>query len=142
MVPTFPLLPENDPAFMEERIQEASDQIPVGVIIPALFSDLASDAMARIIEVLRDVDFVQRIYISLDRAVLIWNDSEEVRSVIHTIEENLPLGPRGKGRAVWTALGCALACQECSVLAFHDADIITYDRGIMEQLRAAADTYR
>lgn len=153
VVPTFPLLPENDMAFMEDRIREASDQIPVGVIIPALFSDLASDAMAHIIEVLSDVDFVQRVYISLDqadegafeqareivapledRAVLIWNDCDDVREVIHTIEENLPLGPRGKGRAVWTALGYALACQECSVLAFHDADILTYDRSFITRL--------
>ena len=35
---------------------------------------------------------------------------------------------------MWTALGYALGKSEVSVLAFHDADIVTYDRGFLLRL--------
>jgi glucosyl-3-phosphoglycerate synthase len=152
-VPTFTLLQKDTLAAMEERLLQASTRIPIGVLIPALFSDLASSAMAHIIEELSQMQFIQRVYISLDRANaedfhrakeivallgdkgrLLWNDNPEVQGVIKRINELLPLGPRGKGRAVWTALGYILAKEEVAVLAFHDADILTYDRSFMVRL--------
>jgi glucosyl-3-phosphoglycerate synthase len=152
-VPTFTLLQKETLPAMEERLLEASDKIPVGVVIPALYSDLASDAMTNIIKELAQMEFVQRVYISLDRAdiddfrkakeivaplehksCLLWNDNPQVQAVTKKIDEILPLGPRGKGRAVWTALGYILTKTEVAVLAFHDADIITYDRGFLVRL--------
>ncbi|MBR8827483.1 MAG: hypothetical protein DSM107014_06175 [Gomphosphaeria aponina SAG 52.96 = DSM 107014] len=138
---------------MEERLSLASQRIPVGVIIPALYSDLASPAMANIIQELSAMEFIARVYISLDRATLeeyeqaksivaplkekaclLWNDSAQVQAVMKKIESLIPLGPRGKGRAVWTALGYVLTKEEVSVLAFHDADILTYNRTFMVRL--------
>jgi glucosyl-3-phosphoglycerate synthase len=152
-VPTFTLLQKETLAAMEERLLQASARIPVGVLIPALYSDLASPAMANIIKELVQMQFVGRVYISLDRAdleefrrakeivapledkgCLLWNDNPQVQAVIQKIEELLPLGPRGKGRAVWTALGYILTKGEVAVLAFHDADILTYDRSFLVRL--------
>jgi glucosyl-3-phosphoglycerate synthase len=152
-VPTFTLLHKKALASMEARLLEASEQIPIGVVIPALYSDLSSAAMANIIKELSQMDFIKRVYISLDRAnledfhyskeivaplkekgCLLWNDNPQVQQVIQKIDELLPIGPRGKGRAVWTALGYILAKKEVSVLAFHDADILTYDRAFMVRL--------
>jgi glucosyl-3-phosphoglycerate synthase len=152
-VPTFTLLHKEALASMEARLLESSQQIPIGVVIPALFSDLSSAAMANIIKELAQMEFIKRVYISLDRAdaddfikareivapledkgCLLWNDNPQVQQVIQKIDELLPIGPRGKGRAVWTALGYILAKKEVAVLAFHDADILTYDRAFMVRL--------
>ena len=153
VVPTFTRLVDEDLGRMEERILPAARRVPIGVIIPALFSDLSSPAMQHIIEQLAGMNFVKRIYISLDdsseeefqrgreiiqpikgNGVLLWNDAPTVQSVLEKINQAVPLGPRGKGSAVWTALGYALGKSEVSVLAFHDADIVTYDRGFLLRL--------
>jgi glucosyl-3-phosphoglycerate synthase len=152
-VPTFTLLHKQALASMEARLLQASTHIPIGVVIPALYSDLSSAAMANIIKELSQMEFIKRVYISLDRAnaedfirakeivapleeksCLLWNDNPQVQQVIQKIDDLLPIGPRGKGRAVWTALGYILAKKEVSVLAFHDADILTYDRCFMVRL--------
>ncbi len=152
-VPTFTILRPDAVAEMEARLIRASRRLSAGVIIPALFSDLVSPAMRHIIEVLADIPYIHRVYISLDRAnrqefleamdvvaplgekaVLLWNDNPAVRAIIADIERSLPVGPRGKGQAVWTALGYVLAKGEVDVLAFHDADILTYDRAFLARL--------
>ena len=153
VVPTFTRLVDEDLGRMEKRILRAARRVPIGVIIPALFSDLSSPAMQHIIEQLAGMNFVKRIYISLaysseeefqrgreiiqpikDHGVLLWNDAPTVQSVLEKINQAVPLGARGKGSAVWTALGYALGKSEVSVLAFHDADIVTYDRGFLLRL--------
>lgn len=152
-VPTFTLLQEGATESMEKKILRVSQTMPIGVIIPALYSDLASDAMRNIIQELRKAEFVKRVYISLDKAdenefkkgleivkpledrvVLLWNNHPSVEKVVDEIESLLPLGPAGKGRAVWTALGYVLARDEVSVVAFHDADIVTYDKNLLVRL--------
>jgi glucosyl-3-phosphoglycerate synthase len=153
VVPTFTLLPDEDLGRMEKSVVRAARRAPIGVIIPALFNDLASPAMQNIITELAGMNFVKRVYISLDqgteeqfqqareivkplgdKGVLLWNDAPAVQAVIEKIGQSVPLGARGKGRAVWTALGYALGKAEVSVLAFHDADILTYDRGLLLRL--------
>jgi glucosyl-3-phosphoglycerate synthase len=138
---------------MEQSLTKAASRLPIGVIIPALFPDLSSPAMQNIIHELSGMNFVSRVYISLDRgtpeeyqeaqeitrplknkARVLWNDSPAVQSVIARIDEVLPVGPRGKGQAVWTGLGYALGKSEVSVIAFHDADVLTYDRGFLLRL--------
>jgi glucosyl-3-phosphoglycerate synthase len=123
VVPTFTRLVDEDLARMEKSIVRAARRAPIGVIIPALFSDLSSPAMQHIIAELAGMNFVKRVYISLDqskegefvqareiikplgeRGVLLWNDSPNVQAVVEKIGNAVPLGSRGKGRAVWTAL--------------------------------------
>jgi glucosyl-3-phosphoglycerate synthase len=152
-VPTFSLFQHENCEAMEEKVWKASAKIPVGVLIPALFRDLSSDAMHHIIDVLADTEYVSKIYISLDqadinefhqakkivrplgnKAMLIWNDKPQVAAVIGRIEKQLTLGVRGKGRAVLTGLGYIIGKGEVSAIAFHDADIVTYDRDFLTRL--------
>jgi glucosyl-3-phosphoglycerate synthase len=49
IVPTFPRLDTEDLARLEKSILRASRRTPVGVIVPALFTDLSSPAMKGII---------------------------------------------------------------------------------------------
>jgi glucosyl-3-phosphoglycerate synthase len=153
VVPTFTKLVDEDLTRMEKTIARAARRAPIGIIIPALFTDLSSAAMQNIIKELSGMGFVKRVYVSLDRSteeqfkqaqeivkplgekgVLLWNDAPSVQAVLDKINQVLPLGSRGKGRAVWTALGHAIGKGEVSVLAFHDADIVTYDRGFLLRL--------
>jgi glucosyl-3-phosphoglycerate synthase len=153
VVPTFTRLESEDIEAMERRIMKASARTPIGVIIPALYTDLAAPAMQQIVTQLVNMPFLRRVYISLDRASgeeyrraydivkplgdrvrLLWNDAPAVEKVIQNIDSVVPIGGRGKGRAVWMALGYALGKAEVSVLAFHDADIVTYDRAMMVRL--------
>jgi glucosyl-3-phosphoglycerate synthase len=153
VVPTFTRLVDEDLGQMEKDTVRAARRMPIGIIIPALFSDLSSPAMQHIIQELAGMNFVKRIYISLaqsseaeferareiiqpleNRGVLLWNEAPAVQSVLEEINQAVPVGDRGKGSAVWTALGYALGKSEVSVLAFHDADILTYDRGFLLRL--------
>lgn len=153
VVPTFTRLVDEDLGGMEKNILRAARRAPIGVIIPALFNDLCSPAMQHIIAELAEMNFVKRIYISFasnseeelqratqiiepikERGVLLWNDAPAVQTVLDKINQAVPFDAGGKGRAVWIALGYALGKSEVSVLAFHDADIVTYDRGFLLRL--------
>ncbi|HXK61707.1 MAG TPA: glucosyl-3-phosphoglycerate synthase [Acidobacteriota bacterium] len=152
-VPTFTLLPEEGFETTEQRVLRAAEQVPIGVVIPALYGDLAGPAMERIIQELTAMDFIKKVYISLDKAnfeefrkageivapledkgVLLWNDSPGLEQLMREVETQFDLGPRGKGRAVWTALGYVLAKGDVSVVAIHDADVLTYDRRFLVRL--------
>jgi len=152
-VPTFSLFQHENCAAMEEKVIMAVSKIPAGVLIPALCRNLSSEAMRNIIEVLSQTEYISKVYISLDqsdenqyirareivrplgsKAMLIWNDKPAVSAIISRIEHQLPLGVRGKGRAVWTSLGYVIGKGEVSAIAFHDADIITYDRDFLTRL--------
>ncbi len=105
-------------------------------------------------------EYIRKVYISLDqadkneyqqakeivrplgeKAMLIWNDKPQVAAVIGRIEKQLPLGVRGKGRAVWTSLGYIIGKGEVSAIAFHDADIVTYDRDFLTRLLFPLNVY-
>ena len=63
VVPTFTRLVDEDLGRMEKTILRAARNMPIGVIIPALFNDLSSPAMQHIIQELAEMNFVKRIYI-------------------------------------------------------------------------------
>jgi glucosyl-3-phosphoglycerate synthase len=98
VVPTFTRLVDEDLGQMEIDTLRAARRMPIGVIIPALFSDLSSPAMQHIIQQLVGMIFVKRIYVSLaqsseaeferareiiqpieNRGVLLWNDAPGVQ---------------------------------------------------------------
>jgi glucosyl-3-phosphoglycerate synthase len=51
------------------------------------------------------------------------------------LEENdLHVGPDGKGRSCWIAYGYVLASLKSAIIALHDCDIVTYDRELLARL--------
>jgi glucosyl-3-phosphoglycerate synthase len=152
-LPTFSLLPYESTSSMEVKIMQESEKIPTGVLIPALYDDLSGTAMRSIIKKLTKMAFIKRVYVCLDQAseeefrsavvitrplgekgVLIWNDGPKVRKVLSEIEKEITVGLRGKGNSVWTGLGYVIAKGDVSALAFHDADILTYDKDFLIRL--------
>ncbi|MFT6091683.1 glycosyl transferase [Sulfitobacter sp.] len=124
------------------------------LILPCLYSELETDAMPNILAELSKVTYLHRIIIGLDRAdeaqfrhakkffeglhqnhIVIWNDSPRMLELGARLDA-LGLAPTepGKGKNVWTALGYLMSCQDSSVMALHDCDIVTYTNELLARL--------
>jgi glucosyl-3-phosphoglycerate synthase len=66
---------------------------------------------------------------------VIWNDGPRVSALYRMLEENdLHVGPAGKGRGCWMAYGYVLASQQSGLIAVHDCDILNYNRDMLARL--------
>jgi glucosyl-3-phosphoglycerate synthase len=139
---------------LEDQLAEFAGTRPITLVLPATYSDVKRDAMKRIVEDLTQARYLRQVVISLsgaDRAGfdhtaellrplpgkvrIVWNSGERIRQLCERLNENgLTIGPEGKGRAVWMALGYVLAEEENYLVALHDCDIVTYDREIVARL--------
>jgi glucosyl-3-phosphoglycerate synthase len=126
----------------------------ISLILPCLYSELQGDALGRILDELGKVTYLHRILIGLDRAnedeyrhareffsvlpqqhTVIWNDGPRMRALGDRLEA-LGLAPQeaGKGKNVWSCIGYLIACADSSVVAMHDCDVLTYERGMLDRL--------
>ena len=114
---------------LEDIIRNFVPTRPMALIIPSLYSDLSGEALPNILTKIKDVDYIHRIVISLDRAnkeefehakiffsmltqkvSVIWNDGDGIQNIFRILEENdIAVGPQGKGRGAWMAFGFILA---------------------------------
>ena len=124
------------------------------LVLPCLYSELETPAMPRIVEELSKVRYLHRIIVGLDRAtedqfrharmffkdlqqnhMVIWNDSPRMKALGHRLNDiGLAPGEDGKGKNVWTSMGYLISCQDSSVMAVHDCDIITYSNEMLARL--------
>ncbi|MEO0390679.1 MAG: glycosyl transferase [Pseudomonadota bacterium] len=139
---------------LEYELESFAQTRKITLILPSLFSELEKDALTDIVETLSKVRYIGRIIIGLDRAdemqfrmaqdffaklpqdhVVIWNDSPRMTLFENRLDA-LGLAPQepGKGKNVWTCIGYLLGCADTSVMAIHDCDIVTYDRGMLASL--------
>ena len=142
-----------DVSYLESRLRELQDDCPMSVLIPALYEEFERPALAKIRDHLKRCDYVKVIYVALGaktqeeyrKAVeffadlpqqvrVIWTDGPRITSLLGSLgSEGLDLLSRkGKGWAVWIALGIASA--ESEAIALHDADIITFNEHIVPRL--------
>lgn len=138
---------------IEQELKDFSSTNPIGVVLPSLYREFASGALPNIMKELRKVNYINEIVLCLDAADLkqfkevknhfasykkfkiIWNDGPQMKKMYNLLEENeLFPGERGKGRAVWIAIGYVLALRKSRVIAMHDCDIKTYDRPLLARL--------
>ncbi len=126
----------------------------ITLILPCLYSELEGPALANILDELAEVPYLHRIIIGLDQAteeqfrhaqvffsrlpqdhMVIWNDSPRMLALGTRLDE-LGLAPQepGKGKNVWTCIGYLLACADSAVMAIHDCDIVTYEKGMLARL--------
>ena len=153
-IATLHKLSDRSVADLEADILQFSDKRRLGLILPALYSELESDALANIINELKDVPYLSEIVIGLDGATreqwlhakhyfsklpqhhrLLWNDGPRLQALDRELAD-LDLAPkeRGKGRNVWYCLGYMMASQKSDALALHDCDITTYNRSLLARL--------
>jgi glucosyl-3-phosphoglycerate synthase len=139
---------------LENDLQRFSAALPVGLVLPALYSEFGKPAMHGIVRELARVRFLRRIVVALgaaDRsqfehaqeffndagvpATILWMNGEPIQQLLQLLKENgLPTGQDGKGRSCWMAYGYLLARGDCDVIALHDCDIINYSRELLARL--------
>lgn len=133
---------------LEEELTGFSNQRPMALILPSLYSELEGPALPNIIQHLKNSSYLSDIFIGLDQADktqfnnarkffadlpqrthILWNDGKKLQAIHAELHEK-GLAPQqlGKGRNVWYCMGYALANDSCEAVALHDCDITTYDR--------------
>jgi glucosyl-3-phosphoglycerate synthase len=154
MVTTLHRLTANGHHRLERELERFARFSPIGLVLPALYSEFETPAMQGIVNELRDVRYLRRIVVALARAnydqylharsffedfrtpvTFLWIDSDRIQNLFAQLEENgLSAGRDGKGRSCWLSYGYLLAQGECDVIALHDCDIVNYDRRLLARL--------
>ncbi len=139
---------------LEADLEKFSKNRPIGLVLPALYSEFGTVAMQQIVFELKRVHYLQRIVLVLGRATqeqfvrartffddfytpvtTVWIESERIQELLRTLESRgLSAGGDGKGRSCWLAYGYLLANRDCDVIALHDCDIANYDRQLLARL--------
>jgi len=154
VVTTLHRLRTNDVERLESDLERFGRIRPIGLVLPALYSEFDTPAMQRIVPELRKVRYLQRIVVAVGRANreqferacsffedfytpvnVLWIESERIQKLFSMLEERaLSAGDDGKGRSCWLASGLLLAMGDCDVIALHDCDIVNYDRQLLARL--------
>jgi glucosyl-3-phosphoglycerate synthase len=154
VVTTLHRLKPNQLERIEGDLERFSRNRPIGLVLPALYSEFETPTMQRIVSELRQVRYLQRIVVALGRATreqfdralsffedfytpvtFVWVDGERTQGLLRMLEEKaLSAGGDGKGRSCWLAYGALLATRDCDVIALHDCDIANYDRQLLARL--------
>ena len=153
-ITTLPRLLGSDAARRERELEGFVRSRPLILIIPSLITELDEPALANMISEIRQAPYIDTVVISLDRAdedgyrhaldyfrnlghrtVVLWNHAPSILAVREEMAKRFVgvLQP-GKGRAVWMAIGYVLAEGRADVVAFHDADVVDYDRSQLTNL--------
>jgi glucosyl-3-phosphoglycerate synthase len=153
-VPTLHKLNANGTHRLEAELRSHAQSRPIGLVLPALFTEFRKPAMRGIVKELAKVDYLEQIVVALGKASLaeyreaksffadfprpvkfLWMDSPQIKSVFKVLDEfGLPAGEDGKGRSCWLSYGYLLATGKCEVIALHDCDVVNYNRGFLARL--------
>jgi glucosyl-3-phosphoglycerate synthase len=126
---------------IESELNHHTRECPIALVLPCLHSEIQGPALAGIVEQLREVSYLRRVIVSVSgtgeqeefeavrkffsavpEAVCVWASGPTIGELLERLKDHgLDAGPGGKGRAVW-------------VVAFHDCDILTYDRDLLGRL--------
>lgn len=140
---------------MEEELEEFAKRRNMVLLLPALYSEFETPAMQTIIDELKDIKYLHKIILGLDRATkeqfeevkkrmsvlntkvdVLWNDGPRIKEIYANLtNEFFPgLDTPGKGRNVWTMIGYGLTDQSNYAFALHDCDIVNYKKDIVAKL--------
>ena len=140
---------------IESELEEFSKRRRMVLLLPALYSEFETPAMAKIIEELKSVKYLYKIILGLDKATkeqfeevkelmsvlpckvdVLWNDGPNIQKLYKQLEEEgFPgLQDPGKGRNVWTMMGYGLTDKDAYAFALHDCDIVNYSKEIPARL--------
>lgn len=129
---------------------------PLGLVLPALYSEFENPAIYNILAELEKVDWIERLVLVLSqadqrqyqevcqlfarfggRAAVLWRESPEIQEMLAEVNAaGFAAATPGKGRACWMGVGYLLARGDCEVIAFQDCDIKTYHRRMLARLVA------
>jgi glucosyl-3-phosphoglycerate synthase len=139
---------------IESELTWYSQERPIALVLPSLYSELEGNALKGIIRELKEVKYIKEIVVTLGPASdeefkhakeyfsvlpqklrIIWNTGPRISGIYKSIESSdLPIGEPGKGRSAWMAYGYILSQQQFNAIALHDCDILTYSRDLLARL--------
>jgi glucosyl-3-phosphoglycerate synthase len=139
---------------LERELDRFARHQHLSLVLPALYAEFEGRALPQILSELEGASYVHEIVLVLGRADrkqfraaretvrrlpepanVLWIDSPRIQKVLRTMEENdLYIGEDGKGRSVWLTYGYLLGRGESQVIAVHDCDILSYERGLLARL--------
>lgn len=139
---------------LEAELKSISKRRRMVLLLPALFSEFETPSMPRIIEELKNIDYLQAVVLSLDRANarqfkeardrmsvlpgevrVVWHDGPRLQKLYGELRRNdFRLEVPGKGRSVWMTMGYILSHRDIYAIALHDCDIVNYRREIVSRL--------
>jgi glucosyl-3-phosphoglycerate synthase len=139
---------------IEACIVPWTDRFPVALAIPMVPGEMDRPALAGIVRELVKVPYLDTLIVSLNHAdaadyeraqeffapyagrkVILWNEAPAVQAFLGELAAaGLYVGEPGKGRACWLAIGYLLAEERVEYIAFHDADVVAYNREILARL--------
>lgn len=153
VISTLHRLNPNNEKTLENELMEHIKHRSIALVLPTLFTELAGDALPRIIDELCTVSYLTQIVVTLghtdkeqflfakeffsrlpQETVIIWNDGPKIQELYKLLKDEFYGWERGKGLAAWMAYGYILACDRCHVIALHDCDILTYSKGMLTRL--------
>jgi len=130
----------------EKRIAEMAEERPVSLVLPMLYRELGGKALPGIVRNLNKCNYLSQVVIPITAKnateyktvvkffdqlklphLVVWCNGKRVLDVLgdlkgHGVDvKNTP----GKGRDTWIALG--IASLDSYAIAFHDADVLTYN---------------
>jgi len=139
---------------IERELKAISQKRKIVLLLPALVTEFDGEAMPRIIEELKGLDYLYKIVLSLDRATdqqfkeirsimsvmtadirVVWHDGPRMKALLKELmDSDFKLDMPGKGRSVWMTLGYILSDKDVYAIALHDCDIVNYRREIVARL--------
>ncbi len=153
-ITTLHNLGERSTASLEQDLVQHAERRPLGLILPSLYSEIATPALPKILAELKKVPYLSQIVVGLDRANaeeyrhalsffsdlpqhhrVLWQDGPRLQALDARLAE-AGLAPKelGKGRNVWYCMGYVLATARVDAVALHDCDILTYERSLLARL--------
>jgi len=152
-------LGEPDLARLESDLVRYSEERPIALVLPCLYSEIKGPALKGIVEELAQVPYLRQCVLSLSGpadidqyrdmrdllqnircsdgsgVTVLWNRGRRLEALYTRLrEEGLDPGADGKGRSNWIAFGYVLATHQARVIATHDCDILNYRRDLLARL--------
>ncbi len=136
-----------------KNISDVVNERPVSIILPMLYSEIKSDALANIVKQLNKCTYLREVIVPLAAKkeeefihvkrffkkleiprLVMWCNGPKIENLLTSLKsEGLNLSKyHGKGRDVWLALG--IANLRSYAVALHDADIQGYNEMIPTKL--------
>ena len=154
VISTLPRFPTACLERLEADLHQFALAKPITLALPSLISELDRPALWRIVNELKEATYLRQIVVSLDNADeagfqrareffavlpqevrIIWNDGGRISELYRRLDQQgLRTGPGGKGRGVWAMIAYGLAEGGSAMMAFHDCDIVNYERGLLARL--------
>ena len=155
-LPTLHHLAECDVVEREAQLVRWAQERPVVLLLPAFFKEFQKSALPRMLREISSVPYISEVVLSINGTSpaeleeakmicretlgekpckLIWNDGGAAQDIYREVERRSRAHyEAGKGSNIWMGTMHLAARAEHRVVACHDTDIMSYERGLLWRL--------